>query len=152
MPAIPNYAQTSSLGQGLPFTGTTIQFGSGSSPSSMSPLLNVSDLNNPFKADVVDVTNAGNKIHARIPVLVDAGPITMKVFYMPQEPTHRNATGGIRYAILNGVLMDLQIIYPDGSSDDLSGYFTDFSVQSGVGKVFEASCAFQPSDQTPAFC
>ena len=150
---MPNFNQTSSLGPGLPFTGTAIQFGNGTSPASLLPIKNATDLTNPFKSDVVDVTNAGNQIHSRIPTLVDAGPISMKVFYMPQEPTHKNAVGGIRYAILNQVKVDFQIIYPDAaeSSDAMTGYFTDFSVTSGTGKVFEATCTFQPSDSNPQF-
>lgn len=138
---------TSALGSNLPVSGLLLQVGTGGSPETMYTIANATDLTIPVIADVVDVTNLGDTFHRRAATLGDMGKIAFKIFWIPEEPTHRNSINGggvpagLRYLLINRLKRDYQFVYPDGnqSTDAFPAYVTMFSISAKVGGVFEAS-------------
>lgn len=138
-------SQTSGVGAGLSFTGFQLQAGNGSSPETFTTICNVNDFTMPLKADVVDVTNAGDLWRRRISTLLDMGTIKFKVFYQPQEATHENAVSGVvrglRWLLINQTLVNWKAIYPNAapaSVDYFAAYVTGFNETGKVGDVFTA--------------
>lgn len=137
---------TSPLGSALQVVNLQLLVGNAASPESMQQIANATDLSIPIIADVVDVTNLGDTFHRRVATLGDMGKITFKIFWIPEEVTHRNSAGGgsvgagLRYLLINRLLRDWQFIYPDGndSTDAFAAYVTMFSITAKVGGVFEA--------------
>jgi hypothetical protein len=140
-------ASTSPIASALAVEGLLLQIGNGSSPETMQTIANATDFSLPVMSDVVDVTNVGDAWHRRFPTLHDMGKISFKVFWIPEEVTHRNAANGgtvgagLRYLMINSLKRDFQFVYPDGNSstDAFPGYVTSFSITGKVGGVFEAS-------------
>ena len=144
---------TSSIGPAQTVTGMLFQVGNGSSPETMNTIANATDLTLPVKTDVVDVTAFCDQWHRKIPTLNDMGKITCKIYWVMEEPTHRNSVNGgtvgagLRYLLVNRLLRDYQFVYPDGNSstDAFPAYCTMFSITGKVGGVFEASAEFDNS-------
>ena len=147
-------SQTSGVGAGLSFTGFQLQAGNGSSPETFTTICNVSDFTMPLKAEVADVTNAGDLWRRRISTLLDMGTIKFKVFYQPQEATHENAISGVvrglRYLMVNQILVNWKAIYPNAapsSVDYFAAYVTGFNETGKVGDVFTAEIELSNNGQ-----
>ena len=153
--SLPN--QTSLAGAGLPTAGLVISVGNSSSPETFEPIANASEIKLPTIAEVVDVTNFGDFWRRRIPTLLDMGKINFKIFWEMEEPTHNNSTPyGLRYLLVNKLLRDWQINYPNGtypntSTDAFPAYVTMFEVTGSIGKVFEGAIELSNSGQ-PQLC
>jgi len=140
-------ASTSVIAPAVGTLGTLIQVGNSSSPETMNTIANATDLSLPVMATVVDVTNLGDLWRRRIPSLLDMGSITFKVYWVMEEPTHRNSLNGatigagLRYLLIHQLLRDYQFVYPDGnnSTDAFPAYCTSFAITGAVGNVFTAS-------------
>jgi len=142
MPSPP--VQTSAVGAYLPVEGAYLQLLTGS-PATFTTICNVADWTEPLKADTVDVTNFGDLWHRRAPTLLDMGKLSLKIWWVPTEPTHENQVdgigGGLRYMLLNRLLGTWKIVYPDASSsaDAFPAYVTGFSLTGKVGAAWEAT-------------
>lgn len=140
-------ASTSAIGPGQTTSGLLLQIGNAQSPETFQTIANAFGLTLPVIADVEDVTNFGDLWHRRIPTLLDMGKIQFKIYWIMEEPTHRNSAGGgsvgagLRYLLINQLLRDFKMVYPDGNSstDAFPAYVTMFSITGAIGKVFEAS-------------
>lgn len=149
-------AGTSPLGAAIAVEGLSWAIGNGASPETFTVVANVTDITLPFSAKTVDVTNVSNNWQAEIPTLLQYGKISMKVFWVMEEVTHRNAvTGNVRglwYIFLNKILADHQFIFPDGntSTSAFKAYVTEFSVSAKTGGVFEATVTLTGNDQNPS--
>lgn len=154
---------TSALGAALPVAGTILQVSnSGSSPDSFFTIANITDLELPWATKEVEVTNIGDSYVRRITTLIDPGKVSFKIFWIPEEPTHRNSAGGggvatgMRYLLLNKVLRDFQIIYANsdgtssGSADAFSAYVAEFKLTGKTGSVWEASCILLVNTTSPS--
>jgi hypothetical protein len=138
---------TSLQGPAIAVENLLLQIGNAGSPETMATIANVQDVNLPVIANVVDVTNVGDSWHRRIPTLHDMGKITFKIFWVMEEPTHRNSAGGgsvgagLRYLLINNLLRDFAFVYPDGNSstDAFPAYVTSFAITGKVAGVFEAT-------------
>jgi len=139
-------AGTSAIADHISVSGLLLNVSNvGSSPDAFFTVCNVSDLTIPFAATEVMVTNVSDTWVRRVPTLLDMGKIALKVFYVPEEPTHRNSVGGggiaegLMYMFVNKVLRDWQAVYPDGNSstDAFSAYVTGASKAMKVGGVLE---------------
>jgi hypothetical protein len=128
---------TSTLGPALGVLGLEILFGS----PATAIVCNVEDIDLPTSAKTVEVTNVGDTWTRRFPTLLDMGKITFKIYWIPTEATHKNAAGGLRYALITQALTTFKILYPDtpGSFDTFPGYITNFHVTGKVGDVFHAA-------------
>lgn len=138
---------TSLIAPAVGTRGTLIQVGNNSSPETMQTIANATDLTVPITAEVVDVTALCDLWRRRIPTLLDMGTIAFTIFWVMEEPTHRNSVNGgtvgagIRYLLVNQLLRDYQIVYPDGNSstDAFPAYVTSFSITGAVAGVYTAS-------------
>ena len=144
-------AGTSAIADHVSVSGLLLNVSNtGNSPDSFFTVCNVSDLTIPLSATEVLVTNVSDTWVRRVPTLLDMGKVTAKIFWVMEEPTHRNSIGGggvaegMRYLFVQKLLRDWQAIYPDGnnSTDAFQAYVTSFSISAKVGGVFEASCGF----------
>lgn len=153
---------TSPLGASLQVAGTVLLMGNGSSPETMFPIANTSDLSLPVIADTVDVTNFGDQFHRRRATLGDMGKITFKIFWIPEEATHRNSAGGgataegLRYLLVNFLKRDFAFVYPtdtypNGATDAFPAYVTSFAITGKVGGVFEGAIELS-NDGPPQLC
>lgn len=153
---------TSQLGASLPITGLTLQVNTAASPSTPSTIVNVQDYNRAQKSTVVMVTNVGDQFVRRQPTIVDPGAPTFKIFYIPEEPTHRNSVNGgaiaegLIYLQIKRLLREWQANYPadlngNTPSEAYEAFVTDFGLTGKVAGVFEASCSLGISDQSPFF-
>lgn len=144
---------TSLAGPGLSTEGTLLQVGNGSSPDSMQTIANATDLNLPIMAETADVTNLGDTWRRRFPTLLDMGAISFKIFWMMEEPTHRNSANGgsigagLRYLLINRLARNYQFIYPDDNdpTDAFPAYVTSFAITGAVGGVFTAQIELRNS-------
>lgn len=147
---------TSLLGADLPVQGLQVRMGSAGSPETMNVIVNASDFSQGLKAAEVDVTNFGNNFTKTATTVKTLGPLMMKVFWIPEEPTHRNSVGGgavsagLRYACIHNVLMDFQVNYPDGSTDAYAALVAEFSITGKTKGVFEGAVRIVPNDDTPS--
>ncbi len=153
---------TSPLGAAVPVEGMLLQVSnSSSSPNSFFTVANISEFTLPLGAKTVDVTNVGNQWEAMIPTLKTYGKISLKIFWVMEETTHRNSVGGgstatgLRYLYMANppALREWQWIYPDGnnSTDAFAAYVTGFSITGKVAGVFEATIELTANDQNPSF-
>lgn len=150
-------ASTSPLGAAIAVEGVVIQSGNGASPEVFTTIANVSDITLPLSAKTVDVTNVSNLWMAEIPTLLQYGKMSIKIFWVMEETTHRNSASstvrGLRYLMFNRILTDFQIIYADGSNstDAFSAYVTSVSNAAKVAGVWESTVELSGNDQTPSF-
>lgn len=119
----------------------------GSSPDSMQPVCNVQDVAIPLAATEILVTNVSDTWVRRVPTLLDMGKVTLNIWWVMEEPSHRNSAGGggvatgLRYLFINKLLRDWNAVYPDGNSstDAFSAYVTGFNISGKVGDAFRAA-------------
>lgn len=156
-PGLPPYgSETSVQGSGLATIGLQICISANTSPAAFYVVLNATDYKSSMKSDIVDTTNYGDLFHRRIITLLDYGPVSFKVMYIPTEPTHHNGVDGtaygLRYLQINRLLCEIEIIYPDGdgSTDAFSGYVAKFDVTGAIGKTFEADVEIVNSSGSPS--
>jgi hypothetical protein len=149
---------TSLIAAGLPTAGLQLLVGNNSSPETFSVIANASELKLPTISEVVDVTNFGDLWRRRMPTIQDMGKIAFKIFWEMEEPSHNNSTPyGLRYLLINKLLRDWQIIYPNGpsgagaSTDAFPAYVTSFEIVAGIGKVFEGMIELSNSG-APSLC
>ena len=149
---------TSPLGAALQVRGLLLKVGTGGSPETESTVYNCTNAKLNMKSKVVDITNFGDTFQRQIPTLSMFGPLTFDVFYIPEDPTHRNSAGGggvspgLKYLWIQQVLADWQILYPGnaGSTDAAAGYVTNFSVDAKTADVFRASVQVDFNDGAPS--
>jgi hypothetical protein len=144
---MPSYNPTSLIAPAVGVEGLLLLMGTGASVETMEVIANASDLTLPVIAETQDVTNVGNAWRVRFPTLHDMGKISFKIFWVMEEPSHRNSANGgtiadgLRYCLINNVLANFSFVYPDGNSstDSFPAYVTSFSITGKVGGVFEAT-------------
>ena len=84
-------SSTSPIAAQLPIAGVTISIGTSGSPDSLSVIANVQDYNQAMKSTVVMTTNVGDTFVRRAPTLIDPGAPSFKIFWIPDETSHRNS-------------------------------------------------------------
>jgi len=156
-------SSTSPIAAQLPVSGVTISIGTSGSPDTLSVIANVQDYSQAMKSTVVMTTNVGDTYARRAPTLIDPGAPTFKIFWIPEEASHRNSpdngtvTAGLRYLMIHKLLRQVVINYPadpngDAPADSFMAYVTDFGITGKVAGVFEAQITLGISDQAPSFC
>lgn len=156
---------TSALGAAVAVEGTLLQVAFPGSPENFVTIANVTDLAMPVIAKTVEVTNVGDAWVRRFATLHDMGKITCKIFWVMEEPTHRNSVGsstvpdGLRYMLINSVQADFQIVYPNGpnntavggSIDAFPAFVTSFAITGKTGDVYNAMIEFS-NNGAPSLC
>lgn len=136
------------LSPALAAEGTLLQIGSGASPEAWTTLANVTDMNDSgMTATMVNITSHSSQAPFMqfIPTLLNLGVLSAKLFWVPQNDTHRNAIvgliGGIRYNWMNRLKQEYRLRYTDGiSSDSWYAYIEDISTTITVAGVYEMAC------------
>lgn len=153
---------TSPNGASLPITGLTISIGTSGSPDTLNIVANAEEYNQAMKSTVVMVTNVGDQFVRRQPTIVDPGEPTYKVFWIPEEVSHRNSadsgtiTAGLRYLLIKRLLRQVEVSYPadlngNTPADSFMAFVTSFGITGKVAGVFEAQVTMGISDQNPFF-
>lgn len=151
---------TSAIAAAIAVEGLQILMGNGGSPQLFEAIANVSDFTEPITVNTADVTNVSMKWKSYLATLLDMGKVKFKIFWVMTEPTHQDAIEaadrGIRFVMIERILADWQIVYPDGndSTDTFSAYVTGFNVTGKVGGVFEADIELSQSSlfAEPVLC
>jgi predicted secreted protein len=157
-------ASTSGLGPAVSIAGLLLQVDNGSSPDAFQTIANVDSITYPMTCETVDVTNVGNLWKAMFPTLHNMGKIAFKIFWIPEEPTHRNSptagsTGaGLMWLFLNANaannagLRNWQLVIPDGNNSTIAfeAYVTSFAIDIKVGNVFTASIELTNNGVAPS--
>jgi hypothetical protein len=153
---------TSLIAASLPVKGMTLSIGTSGSPDFLSIVANVQDYNQAMKSTVVMVQNVGDRFARRQPTTVDPGAPSFKVFYIPDEVSHRNGAdggqvaAGLRYLMINNLLRQVVINFPpdpngNAPADSYLAFVTEFGITGKVDGVFEAQCTLGINDQNPFF-
>ena len=153
---------TSPIAASLPITGFTLSVGTSGSPDSLNLIANQQEYNQAMKSTIVMVTNVGDQFVRRQPTIVDPGEPTFKIFWIPEEVSHRNSpdagavTAGLRYLMIKRLLRPWEANYPadpngNAPSDAYYAFVTSFGITGKVAGVFEAQVALGISDQNPFF-
>ena len=153
---------TSTIAASLPVSGMTISVGTSGSPDSFNVIANVDNYQQAMKSTVVMVTNVGDTYVRRQPTLIDPGAPSFTIYWIPEEPSHRNSpdggtvAAGLRYLMLNKLLRDFKITYPADPNnnvgvDAFKAFVTDFGVQGKTGEVFRANITLGINDTAPSF-
>jgi|SRR5215831_7887914 len=121
--------------------GLVIAIGNGQSPETFQTLANVESYSQAGQTRVVDTSNVTDLWQRYVPTLLEAGKITMTIFWVMNDPTHSSATGGLRALWQNKTRADFQLHYPlagGGGIDSFAGYVTKYSHSGKVADVFKA--------------
>ncbi len=154
---------TSPIAASLPITGFALSVGTSGSPDTLNIIANMQDYNQAMKSTVVMVENVGDSYVRRQPTIIDPGAPSFKIFWIPEEVSHRNSadsgtvTAGLRYLMINKLLRQFTAHYPadpngNSPSDSWLAFVTDFGVTGKVAGVFEAQITLGINDQAPSFC
>lgn len=153
---------TSPIAASLPVAGVTLTVFTAGSPTTPSIVANVQDYAQAMKSTIVNVTNVGDTYMRRQPTVIDPGQPTFKIFWIPEEVSHRNAAdaglvaAGLRYLMIKKLLRQFEINYPadpnnNTPSDSFLAFVTDFGITGKVAGVFEAQITLGINDQNPYF-
>jgi hypothetical protein len=122
---------------------TLLQTGNGQCPESFQTISNVSNIKWAKKTKVVDVSShsTGDPYQRQFPTMLYTGDVTFDIFWVPEDPTHSSAQGGLTNLWKNRIEGDFQFVYPDGhnSTESFSGYVTNMGMTSAVADVLKQS-------------
>jgi hypothetical protein len=119
-----------------------LAIGNGSSPETFTIVANIESMSQAGQSRVVDVSNVTNPWQVLVPTLLEAGKVSMTVFWVMDDPTHDSQAQGLRGLWQSKTLADMQIHYPTaggGGTDSFQAYVTKFSWTGKVADVFKAS-------------
>lgn len=107
---------------------------------------NISGLS--ISLDTVDVTeHDGDGWEEHIATILRSGTITLDIVYDPSEATHKNASGGLLYDIVQRVLGTWNLVFPTTPVKyfTFSAYVTGFTPAAPVEGALTASVTLKPS-------
>lgn len=123
--------------------GTQLKIGS-TSGSGGTAIAAVTSIDGPeLTLETIDVTTHDSPSGFRefIGGLKDAGEVSMELAFDPANATHKNASGGLLYALLNRSVTEFTLVLP--SSPSVSWYFnalvTQFQVQAPIDDKLPAN-------------
>lgn len=81
-------------------------------------IVQVRDIEGPgMKLDTVEVTTRDtSKWRKRIAGLKDGGTVTFEIVYDPDATTHKNASGGVAYHLLQGTSNTFALMFPTATT------------------------------------
>lgn len=107
---------------------------------------NISGLS--ISLDTVDVTeHDGDGWEEHIATILRSGTITLDIVYDPSEATHKNASGGLLYDMVQRVLGTWNLVFPTAPVKyfTFSAYVTGFTPAAPVEGALTASVTLKPS-------
>lgn len=77
--------------------GTTIAFGTGTAPTAVANVTNISGLDGDVETIDVTAHDSGSAYRQKIASFIDAGQVSLDLNFDPNSATHRATSGGILY-------------------------------------------------------
>jgi hypothetical protein len=127
-----------------------LAIGNGASPEIFTIVANIESMAQAGQTRTVDVSNVTNPWQIWVPTLLEAGKITLVVFWVMDDPTHDSQALGLRGLWQSKTLSDMQIRYPlsgGGGYDTFQAYVTKYSWTGKVADVFKATIELSVSGQ-----
>lgn len=92
--------------------GTTIAFGTGTAPTAVANVTNISGLDG--DVETIDVTShdSGSAYRQKIASFIDAGQVNLDLNFDPNNATHRATSGGILYLRDQRTLERWKVTFP----------------------------------------
>lgn len=129
--------------------GTLLKIGDGGTPTeNFTSIANVGDITGPGAAlDTVDVTHHGSASKEFVATLLDGGEISLSINYDPAETTHKNAAGGLIYAMEQKLLKNWQIVLTDDAHSTIAfaAFVVGFEPEAPVAGKLAAKVKFRIS-------
>lgn len=107
--------------------GTTLKIGG----TAGTAVINVESIEGPEQTvEMLDMTahDSGSSYREKRPSFIDAGEVTLRIQWDPNDATHKNAAGGLRYLLAQRTSSSFSITYPTtpAASDVFTAYVTKF--------------------------
>lgn len=108
--------------------GTTLKIGG----TAGTAVVNVESIEGPEQTvETIDMTahDSGSAYREIAPTFIDAGEVTLRIQWDPNNATHKNAAGGLRYLLAQRTSSTFAITYPSSpaASDVFTAYVTAFT-------------------------
>ena len=132
----------------VPAINTLLQYGDGNSPPAYTTVANVSDINGlSLAATVQDVTSHSTTVpwREKITTLLDAGDLTTKVYFVPDDAGHRLLLSF--FTARDQVSWRLVFPDQDATKYTFQGYISKFSQSEPVAGVIEAAMTITATGQ-----
>lgn len=136
----------------LPAEPIVLAIGSLDSPVVYTEIANLGDIDGPNSSYTVeDVSAHGHRARRKITTLLDSGELKAPLWFIPaagQEPTHTDATNGLKAIFERGDLRAYALYYRDtpGTALFFNAYLSTFSQKSPVAGVLSADVTFVVDD------
>lgn len=90
--------------------------------------------------DTVDVTeHDGSGWEEVVPTILRSGEVTLEIAYDPADTTHKNASGGLLYDLVQRASSVYTLTFPSSHSWSFSAYVTGFEPSAPVDGALTAS-------------
>lgn len=108
--------------------GTTLKIGG----TAGTAVVNVESIEGPEQSvETIDMTahDSASAYREIVPSFIDAGEVTLRIQWDPNNATHKNAAGGLRYLLAQRTSSVFAITYPSSpaASDVFTAYVTKFT-------------------------
>lgn len=115
--------------------GTTIAFGTGTSPTAVANVTEISGLDG--DTEVIDVTahDSGGAYREKIASFIDAGQVSLQLNFDPNNATHRAASGGILYLRDQRTIETWRVTFPGSPTHYVT--FQAFVKNAGFSAPFD---------------
>lgn len=115
--------------------GTTIAFGTGTSPAAVANVTEISGLDG--DTEVIDVTahDSGGAYREKIASFLDAGQVSLELNFNPRAATHRATSGGILYLRDQRTVETWRVTFPGTPVDYVT--FQAFVKNAGFSAPFD---------------
>lgn len=119
--------------------GTLLKAGNGASSETFAAIAEVKSISGPaLIAEIVDRTHmeSPNSFREKLPSLLDTGPITFSVNFLPATAAQTVITTDLKARTKR----NFQLVFPDTSTTtwSFSGYYTNFSPNAEIDGVLSA--------------
>lgn len=119
--------------------GTLLKMGDGASPETFTTVGQVQDISGPsLSLGTVEVTNHSSTAREFVADILGGGEVSFEIVYDPNLATHKNASGGLLYALAQKQRKNWKLTLPSSPSADIAftGWVTKFESAAPVeGKL-----------------
>ena len=122
-------------------------FKMGATPTTVAHVTEIGGIG--VSTEILDVTamDSGGAYREILPSFLTGKDIKLKVNWVPDAATHKNASGGVWYAMEQKALTAFQIVFPTATTAtySFSGYITGIEGGGSFDKKLEADITITPS-------
>lgn len=129
--------------------GTQLQMGDGGSPTeNFTAIAQVEDINGIALAlDTAETTHHASAAKEFVATVIDGGEVSLSIVWDPGEATHKNASGGLSYQLLQKILRNFKLVFPDVANSVISfaGFVVGFEPEAPVKGALKAKLKIRVS-------